>query len=454
MIGFLHLVPSFCYAELQRVDIPSSFNPVGSGARALGMGGAFIAIADDATAASWNPGGLIQLETPEVSIVGAYFNRKEDLTFGNAPEANSSQEVSNGNVNYLSAAYPFNTFNRNMIISVNYQHLYDMTRDWNYSLNHYESGPVSDVVTSLERELSASRNIIYEDSVGISTIGTADSIQATPNISVGITINYWGSALYNNGWDHLNSEQAEGNIRITDDQGNLINESTFTSKSSVVSEYTIENGFNTNIGLMWNVNNKISLGAVLKTPFEANLNKKTTLNLEEPFPGLPIADVSEPEISEENQNLYMPLSYGIGAAYRFTDNFSASFDIYRTEWDDFILTDEDGNKTSPISGKDESESSVDPTHQVRLGTEYLYIGNKLIVPIRGGVFYDPAPAEGSPDDFYGFALGSGIVYKKIVFDMAYQYRWGNDVGQYIMETQDFSADVKEHTIYASLIYHF
>ena len=50
-------------------QITSSPNVVGSGARALGMGGAFIAIADDATAASWNPGGLTQLERPEMSLV-------------------------------------------------------------------------------------------------------------------------------------------------------------------------------------------------------------------------------------------------------------------------------------------------------------------------------------------------------------------------------------------------
>ena len=43
--------------------------PSGSGARALGAAGAFTAIADDATAASWNPAGLIQLERPEVSAV-------------------------------------------------------------------------------------------------------------------------------------------------------------------------------------------------------------------------------------------------------------------------------------------------------------------------------------------------------------------------------------------------
>jgi len=61
----------------QQVGVASSPNPVGSGARAVGMGGAFIGVADDATAASWNPAGLIQLEKPEVSIVGEYFKSAE-----------------------------------------------------------------------------------------------------------------------------------------------------------------------------------------------------------------------------------------------------------------------------------------------------------------------------------------------------------------------------------------
>ena len=68
-------------AASQDIEIPSSFNPVGSGARAIGMGGAFIAMADDATAASWNPGGLIQLTMPEFSMVFNGLHRKEGITF-------------------------------------------------------------------------------------------------------------------------------------------------------------------------------------------------------------------------------------------------------------------------------------------------------------------------------------------------------------------------------------
>lgn len=44
------------------------FNFSDPGARSLGFGGAFIGLADDATAAFANPAGLVQLGKPEVSI--------------------------------------------------------------------------------------------------------------------------------------------------------------------------------------------------------------------------------------------------------------------------------------------------------------------------------------------------------------------------------------------------
>jgi hypothetical protein len=167
------------------IDIPSSWNPVGSGARALGIGGAFIAIADDATAASWNPGGLIQIERPEVSIVGAYFNRTNDLNFGDAPEASGSQDELNANLNYLSAAYPFNLFKRNMIVSLNYQSFFDFTRKWKF--------PLKIDGTSI----LGSQVFDYQQDGGLSAIGLAYCVQMTPQFSFGVTLNYWGDALVN-----------------------------------------------------------------------------------------------------------------------------------------------------------------------------------------------------------------------------------------------------------------
>lgn len=94
---------------------------------------------------------------------------------------------------------------------------------------------------------------------------------------------------------------------------------------------------------------------------------------------------------------------------------------------------------------------LNPTKRKFLSNDFKH---NCVWALRSGLFYDPAPAEGSPDDYYGFSLGGGIAYKGIVFDLAYQFRSGNDVGGSILEGLGFSQDVQEHTIYSSLIFHF
>jgi hypothetical protein len=49
-----------------------AFQQLGLGARAVGMGGAFVGVADDATAGFWNPAGLVQIK---MRTVGAFFRK-------------------------------------------------------------------------------------------------------------------------------------------------------------------------------------------------------------------------------------------------------------------------------------------------------------------------------------------------------------------------------------------
>ena len=150
----------------------------------------------------------------------------------------------------------------------------------------------------------------------------------------------------------------------------------------------------------------------------------------------------------------MPMSYGLGLAWRLSDALTLDLDVYRTHWDDYVLTDGGGNEMNPITGKPKTQSSTKPTTQVRLGGEYLFIGNTAVFPVRAGLFYDPEPAEKSPDDFYGFSVGTGVAYKRIVYDIAYQYRFGRGVRTTTVGNEDSSQDVDQHTVYMSLIYHF
>ena len=418
---------------IQRIDIPSSPNPVGSGARALGMGGAFIAVADDATAASWNPGGLIQLEKPEVSGVGAFFYRIEDNDFGTNPEASGRETVTEINLNYLSGAYPFTLFHRNMIVSLNYQRLFDFTRKWNFPLVQSTAG------------LSLSQDVDYDQSGNLSALGLAYCIQLTPEFSFGFTFNIWQDWLGMNEWKQTTRQQGSGTFTG--------NQFIFDSRSQDRFSFRGFNA-NANVGILWNITPKFTLGAVVRTPFTADLKHKSSFKSSIHFPASPGSDSTIYTSSTENEELDLPMSYGIGLAYRFSDRLTVSADFTRTEWDDFVFKDSQGNKTSAISGRPKQDSDVDPTNAFRLGAEYLFIKSNYVVPLRGGVFYDPAPAEGSPDDFYGFSLGSGFARGPYIFDIAYQYRFGRDVGGSILQNLDFSQDVDEHSLFASLIIHF
>jgi long-subunit fatty acid transport protein len=112
-------------------------------------------------------------------------------------------------------------------------------------------------------------------------------------------------------------------------------------------------GFNTNanVGILWNITPKFTLGAVVRTPFTADLKHKSTFRSSIRFPSAPGSDSTIFTSSNEKEELDLPMSYGIGLAYRFSDRLTVSADFTRTEWDDFIFKDSEGNKTSAISGR-------------------------------------------------------------------------------------------------------
>jgi long-chain fatty acid transport protein len=193
---------------------------------------------------------------------------------------------------------------------------------------------------------------------------------------------------------------------------------------------------------------------MMKTPFTIDLSHHYTVDEEIIFPDDPGQNVSVSEDDETSEELDIPMSYGMGLAYRFSDRLTLSLDDFRIEWDDFTLRYGDGREISPITGESADEADIEPTLQFRAGTEYLYYSDPYVIPIRGGIFYDPAPADGGFDDFFGFNCGTGFARGRVVFDLAYQYRYGNDVAEFILEEYEFSQDAEEHMVYASIMYHF
>jgi long-subunit fatty acid transport protein len=86
-----------------------------------------------------------------------------------------------------------------------------------------------------------------------------------------------------------------------------------------------------NLGFLWKVNKLLTVGGVLKTPFRASVKHQRTDTLKI-YEADGSVSTDDSNTTKEDVDLYMPLSYGLGVALRFTDALTISFDVYRTEW--------------------------------------------------------------------------------------------------------------------------
>lgn len=426
--------------------------PVGSGARAMGMGGAFVAVADDATAASWNPGGLFQLERPELSVVYGMTSRSESYGSSDVSDFNIDNSVSAEALNYLSFVYPFQALRRNMMLSLNYQRLYELDKEFKFDID-------TDFNVGGSNFTGRTRYDVLRKG-SIKALAPAYALQIYPTLAIGATFNIWNGLGSNaeNGWQERTNSRFTAVV-----DGQPIDQ-------TLVNEHLYENfrGFNMNIGLLWDPHPVFTLGAVVKTPFTARIDHKyqqiTAFSLGEDGGQVD----SSPKGAKDTVKVDWPWVVALGGAARVSDELTLSFDATYTDWNEFVMESCSGEgenricaKTSPISGQPESETDLQATLQLRFGMEYLIILKRTVVPVRAGLLYDPEPAPGSPEKIYGWTLGTGISWEDyfdsgndLIFDLAWQARVGSDLNGGLSGIPGSKMDLFQNTILLSAIHHF
>jgi len=82
-ILFIMAFTKILLSDLSAEDAKTSgaFLKLGAGARAVGMGGAFVSVADDASAVYWNPAGLSQISGKEASFMHASMAQDRNYNF-------------------------------------------------------------------------------------------------------------------------------------------------------------------------------------------------------------------------------------------------------------------------------------------------------------------------------------------------------------------------------------
>jgi long-subunit fatty acid transport protein len=428
------------------------------------MGGAFIDVADDATAASWNPGGLTQLERPEMSVVYSWkwFGEEFADTFHLYPE--SSYDLSLHGLNYLSGVYPipWTIGGRNLVVSLNYQQKFDFDRSFDFEAR--DTTPLGGVNSFLSRDM----DISFDQKGSLSALSPAFGFELTDRLSCGLVANLWDTDLLpDNTWEATTKRRVKGRIMGTFNM-------TAIGRADTYEKYDDVSGTNYTFGLLYRLTERLKVGAVYHTKFALGVDYKRLDLMHNPF----FATYYESRL-----RLEFPSAYGLGVAYRFpNDKLTLSLDVTKREWDEYVQVDPRGGvferRISPITGMPKSMSPHDPTYSVRLGGEYVFIDatkpvQNYMPSLRAGLFYDPepasgrtdrwwwvAPGDGTPDDYYGATLGLGVLIKnRVNVDLAYQYRWGNNVRKDTLAgagpfENGFSEDVQQHNLYLSTVIYF
>lgn len=101
MVILLLLAPVPAYA---------AFQDTGWGARPVGMGGAFTAIADDSNAPLYNPAGLVQVQWNEVSAMYSRLFSGLTLYSGNATTGGDTSHLDQSYLSYVTRASKYGSF--------------------------------------------------------------------------------------------------------------------------------------------------------------------------------------------------------------------------------------------------------------------------------------------------------------------------------------------------------
>ena len=397
-LKFLHIflilfTTSLTFAQLD-LNLGPDWNFTGVGAIAAGMGGAFIGVADDATAISWNPAGLTQLDEPEASVVARGLVEKYEVDFDYCIE---TYEDEHAILNFLSGVYPFEFSGKQFVAALAVQRQLDL-----YSYYH-EEDLYEDAFESNEYICET----LSEGGASTITLGLANRLASI--LSLGVAANLWVGEAYFESKDMVEIDSV-GYYYYWDyyDRSDL----TFS-------------GVNFVCGAMLDFNYSsnpfpLKIGLVMKTPFDLTVDEEFLLEEYTDDNG----SIYEPEPVESSDSyiLGMPLMYGFGASYRFGDNLTLAVDMESRKFGETSLKED----YADITGNDEGIIIENQDlNQFRFGGEYLFteLWDFAVIPLRIGIqTYPTLFMDNNDEQVVGaaFSLGTGLITDQYSLDISFK----------------------------------
>lgn len=319
------------------------------GDRAAGMGGAYTAIADDASGLYYNPAGVVYATSPKISgSVNAYNYKTTEYSNINSSNHKWKRTSSGMVANYFGATQPLGE---------------DSTVGFSIAIPNYDLEDQSDEFTNFTPSTAAkdlgmttidNQQIDFNNQDTTTLAGVSYATTVNKDLSVGVTLYGYMRKKELTNWQHV---RATGVIPAdqTNAGQNALLDGTFYQKIQ-----TEEFGLQPRLGVMWAPAPKVSVGLMAQTTFMITQNpesrESSTNNLctesatesgdftncstfDNQLDPLDLSQASSSSL-QKNQDNELPVEVNLGVAYFATDAllYSADFgyasktDVYEATW--------------------------------------------------------------------------------------------------------------------------
>ncbi len=399
-------------------------------AKAMAMGNAFAAQADDPSALAYNPAGIafqkgsqFQLGSTTILVPQTYFDGTTRLS-----PATSVSERANRDIFIAPTVYATTSLESiPLSFGLGINSFHPLAKRWD------ASSELRDSIQSI-----AIKPINFQPTVAY----RFDDLKLA--VAGGVDITYAQVSMQKMAYTQIPNSPAYGPLAGTyQELGTLGADATAT-------------GFGYNLGLQWKPLNSLSFGVAYRSEIKLELTGEA--NFLRTGPNAAALGLSTKYKASASTDITLPDALTLGVAWKPVDKLTLEFDAERTGWSSYNQLELKFDAPMPASfnGKPDPKNWKD-VWAYHFGAQYAVTPK---MDLRAGYSYDSNPAPDStlspelPDaDRHNFSVGTGLHNDFGSVDLAYMWvHWVDRTVANTKETGTFKSDA--HLFGASVTYKF
>lgn len=437
----LMILTGFSLAQTVGDAVRLSMPGFGSGARAIGMGNAFVAMSDDGLGMAYNPAGIALMRRFELGGGFKYGVNSNNTSFlGNQLKSESSR----ADLDNFTLVFPIPTLRGSLVIGTSYNSTLDFTGKFDFKgynggnssmiqdLNGYSEIPYElyltddSYITKINGRLEQSGSRTQTGSAGVWNFSGA--YEAYKNFFLGATISVGGGTYQNN----FIIQESDNNGVYSGTE--LAPGYPFTTTFKRFDYKTILDWdirfYEVKLGMLYQVQNIARVGMTVELPKSYTIKEKYQVEASTIWGTGRVVDIDPADYRSD-------VEYEIKTPFRFTGGvaFNVRGLIISAQGTFVDYTNSSFKDISGLGSVFTSDLNRDIQNSLRsvlnynLGAEYTF--PFIDMRLRAGYFIQKSAYKDDPTEydrkFVTFGLGY-LIDGELSFDVAYIHGWWKDFG--------------------------